>query len=99
MEIDGKKYDLTKFANEINMKEIIGDNKELKSIFDYYDNLDGKKDGKLTYVSLYGLDEAKCKLACKLNICHDIMRKQDLKSDILEEIICALGKRAGIECI
>lgn len=55
-----------------------------------------KNEGKLTYVSLYGLDGAKCKLACKLDICRDIIQKQELNSEIIVDIINNLAKRAEI---
>jgi len=55
-----------------------------------------KAEGKLTYVSLYGLEDAKCKLSCMLENCCDIMKKQDLKSDIIVEIMSKIKKRAGI---
>jgi geranylgeranyl diphosphate synthase type II len=55
-----------------------------------------KLEGKLTYVSLYGLEEAKCKLACLFEICRDIMRKQSLKSVIIDDMIKQISERAGI---
>lgn len=55
-----------------------------------------KQEGKLTYVSLYGLDKSKCKLTCMLNECRDIMNKQRLNSDIFKEIIDSITKRVGI---
>ena len=51
-----------------------------------------KSSGKLTYVSLYGLDNAKCKLACLLDECYDKIQK----SEILKEIIDDIKKRVGI---
>lgn len=55
-----------------------------------------KEEGKLTYVSLYGLDEAKCKLSCLFKECYAIMEKQDLKSEIFDEMIKKIMKRVGI---
>ena len=55
-----------------------------------------KQSGKLTYVSLYGLEQAKCKLACILKVCHDIMDEQNIKSEIFEEIIEKIQKGAKI---
>lgn len=55
-----------------------------------------KAEGKLTYVSLYGLEEAKCKLACLLSKCHDIMEQQNIKSDVYKNMINKIGERAGI---
>jgi len=55
-----------------------------------------KQEGKLTYVSLYGLENAKCKLSCLLDKCRDIMIKQNYNSIIFNEIIDSISKRAGI---
>lgn len=55
-----------------------------------------KQEGKLTYVSLYGLENAKCKLSCILDKCRDIMNKQGFESEIFVEIINNLIKRVGI---
>lgn len=55
-----------------------------------------KAEGKLTYVSLYGLEEAKCKLSCLTDECCDIMAKQNIKSEIFEDMIGRILKGAGI---
>ena len=55
-----------------------------------------KKENKLTYVSLYGLESAKCKLSCKLTHCRDIMDKQSFNSKIFNDIIEQIQKRVGI---
>ena len=55
-----------------------------------------KEEGKLTYVSLYGLEEAKCKLSCLFEKCNDIIKKQDFKSEIIEDMIEKIKKRVGI---
>lgn len=55
-----------------------------------------KEEGKLTYVSLYGIDESKCKLACLFEKCHDIMSKQDINSEIIKDMIKKISERAGI---
>ena len=57
-----------------------------------------KEENKLTYVSLYGLEQAKCKLSCKLKDCRAIMEKQNFESEIFNEIIEQISKRTGIEC-
>ncbi len=49
---------------------------------------------KLTYVSMYGLDNAKCKLTCLLKKCDDIIEKYN--SEILREIIQGIRKRVGV---
>ena len=55
-----------------------------------------KEEGKLTYVSLYGIDESKCKLACLFKKCHDIMNKQDINSEIIKDMIKKISERVGI---
>lgn len=55
-----------------------------------------KEEGKLTYVSLYGLEDAKCKLSCLFEKCCDIMKKQNLESEIFEDMIKKIMERAGI---
>lgn len=55
-----------------------------------------KEEGKLTYVSLYGLDEAKCKLSCLFEKCCDIMKKQNMESEIFPNMIKKINERVGI---
>ncbi len=50
--------------------------------------------GKLTYVTLYGLDNAKCKLTCLLEKCDVIIDKYN--SEILREILNGIRKRIGV---
>ena len=52
-----------------------------------------KNAGKLTYVSLYGLNEAKNKCNCLINECYGIISKY--KSEILKEILEKLKNRVG----
>ena len=55
-----------------------------------------KIEGKLTFVSLYGLEEAKCKLACLFDKCYDIMNEQNINSDVFTDVIEQIKKRVGI---
>lgn len=55
-----------------------------------------KQEGKLTYVSLYGLDNAKCKLSCLFKKCCDIMNERNLQSEIFKNMIESIKERAGI---
>ena len=50
--------------------------------------------GKLTYISMYGLDNAKCKLTCLLEKCDVIINKYN--SEILREIVKGIRKRVGV---
>lgn len=50
--------------------------------------------GKLTYVTFYGLNNAKCKLTCLLEKCDVIIDKYN--SEILKEIVKGIRKRTGV---
>ena len=52
-----------------------------------------KASGKLTYVSLYGLSNAKMKFHCLMEECYDIINEYD--SDIFKEILDKLKNRVG----
>ena len=49
---------------------------------------------KLTYVTFFGLDNAKCKLTCLLDECDVIINKYN--SQILRDIITGIRKRTGV---
>ena len=53
-----------------------------------------EREGKLTYVSMYGLDNAKCKLLALIEKC-DNMNKE-YNSEILKEILSGIRKRVKI---
>jgi geranylgeranyl diphosphate synthase type II len=55
-----------------------------------------KNEGKLTYVTLYGLEGAKCKLSCLLQRSRDIIEEQNFKSEIFEEIINNIIERVEL---
>ena len=52
-----------------------------------------KEAGKLTYVTLYGLDNARKKVKELIADCHNIINKYDSKilSEILEKIVSKVG--------
>ena len=52
-----------------------------------------KNSGKLTYVSLYGLEEAKHKFNYLIRECYGIIEKYN--SDIFKEILDKLENRVG----
>ena len=52
-----------------------------------------KNSGKLTYVSLYGLEEAKCKFNYLIRECYDII--EEYRSDVFREILDKLEDRVG----
>ncbi len=53
-----------------------------------------KEEGKLTYTSLYGLEKAKNDLNTLIDKCLDILHKNELKSEIFEQILAKI-KVAG----
>ena len=55
-----------------------------------------KEAGKLTYTTLYGLDNAKCKVDCLIKECYDIMKKISLNSAIFDELLNSIVKRSGL---
>ncbi len=96
---DEQLFVITEFAKKFGLAfQIADDILDEISTFEQMGKTLGKdkEEGKLTYVSLYGLDEAKCKLSCLMSECRDIMKKQNLKSDIFDGIIDNILKRAGI---
>lgn len=52
--------------------------------------------GKLTSVRLYGVEKSKLKISCLINRCRDIMKEQDFKSEVLEQILTDIIKRVGL---
>lgn len=86
-----------KFAKDFGLAfQIADDILDVVSDFETMGKTLGKdaNSGKLTYVSMYGLDNAKCKLTCLLENCDDIINKYN--SDILREIIKGIRKRTGV---
>jgi len=86
-----------KFANIFGLAfQIADDILDVISDFETMGKTLGKdeKVKKLTYVSMYGLDNAKCKLACLLKECDVIIDKYNSK--ILREMLQGIRKRVGI---
>ena len=55
-----------------------------------------KQAGKLTYVSAFGIENAKCKLTCLFKECYAILREHNIQSQIFEEIIEGIKKRVKL---
>lgn len=86
---------VTDFAQKLGFAfQIADDILDVTSTFEEIGKTPNKDEleGKLTYVSLFGLDNAKCKLTCLLNECYGMMNK----SDIFTEIINKMREKAGI---
>jgi geranylgeranyl pyrophosphate synthase len=96
---DEKISEVTEFARNFGLAfQIADDILDEISTFEQMGKTMGKDkdENKLTYVSLYGLEDAKCKLSCILAQCRDTMKKQNFNSVIFNEIIVQLYKRVGI---
>ena len=96
---DEKISEVTEFARNFGLAfQIADDILDEISTFEQMGKTIGKDkdENKLTYVSLYGLEDAKCKLSCILAQCRDTMKKQNFNSVIFNEIIVQLYKRVGI---
>lgn len=93
---DEQLEEMTEFANKLGLAfQIADDILDEISTFEEMGKTLGKdkNSGKLTYVSLYGLEKAKCKLACLLEECYAKIEK----SSIFKEIINDIRKRVKIE--
>ncbi len=96
---DDKIVSITEFAKKFGLAfQVADDILDEVSTFEQMGKTMGKDkdEGKLTYVTLYGLENAKCKLSCLLDECHDIIDKQGFHSVLISEIITHTGERAGI---
>ncbi len=96
---DEKLKIMTEFAEKLGLAfQIADDVLDEISTFEALGKTPGKdKDaGKLTYVSLYGLDNAKCKLACLFDECYDIFKKYDIDSQVFTDIIEGIKQRVKI---
>ena len=96
---DEKLEALTEFAENFGLAfQIADDILDEISTFEEMGKTLGKdkEEGKLTYVSLYGLEESKCKLACLFKKCWDIMKEQNFESEIFKDMIKKINERVGI---
>ena len=96
---DDKLQSITDFAQKFGLAfQVADDILDEVSTFEQMGKTIGKdkNEGKLTYVSLYGLEQAKCKLSCLLDECRDILKKQGVYSSVIDEIIEHTGERTGI---
>ena len=90
---------LTEFAEKLGLASQIADDVlDEITTFDALAKTPGKDKnaGKLTYVSLFGIENSKCKLTCLFDECYDIMNAHELKSQIFTDIIEGIKKRVKI---
>lgn len=82
--------DITEFGQYMGVAfQIADDILDVTSTFEEMGKTMGKdeQEGKLTYVSLYGLEKAKSDLNHIINKCFDILNKNNLNSEIFEQIL------------
>jgi len=92
---ENKLIELTGFAEQLGLAfQIADDILDEISTFEEMGKTLGKdkNSGKLTYTSLYGLEDAKCKLTCLLDECYDKIQE----SVVFKEIIDSIRERVGI---
>jgi len=90
---------ITEFAQKLGVAfQISDDILDVISSFEEMGKTIGKDENadKLTYVTLYGLEKSKYKLACLLDECYDNIETFNIKSEPLKEIISGIKKRVGI---
>ena len=54
-----------------------------------------KEEGKLTYTALFGIEKAKCELNCLLDKAYDILKKQNIESEIFNSIINSIREKVN----
>ena len=82
--------DITKFGHILGVAfQIADDILDETSTFEEMGKTMGKdkEEGKLTYTSLYGLEKAKNDLNNLINKCYEILAKNNLKSEVFEQIL------------
>ena len=82
--------EITEFGQTMGVAfQIADDILDVTSTFEEMGKTLGKdeQEGKLTYVSLYGLDKAKEDLNKMIDKCFEILNKNNLKSEIFEKIL------------
>ena len=52
-----------------------------------------KEEGKLTYTALFGLEKSKHELNCLLDKAYDILKKQNIESEIFNSIINSIREK------
>ena len=87
---DNQINDITEFGQKMGVAfQIADDILDVTSTFEQMGKTLGKDEnaGKLTYVSLYGLNKAKEDLNSNINECFEILNKHSLNSDIFKQIL------------
>ena len=90
---------ISEFAQKLGVAfQISDDILDVISTFEEMGKTIGKDENsdKLTYVTLYGLEESKRKLSCLIDECYGMIKEFNIQSEPLLEIISGIKKRVGI---
>lgn len=96
---DEKLAVMTEFAEKLGVAfQVADDILDETSTFEALGKTPGKdkQAGKLTYVSLFGIENAKCKLTCLFKECYDILKKHEIESQIFTDIIEGIKQRVKL---
>ena len=101
--VAGVSDDVLNMLDELGLKlgfafQICDDILDETSTFEEMGKTLGKDEAeeKSTYTRLYGLKNAECKVNCLLDECYDILSKYNIKSDIIEDIIASIKRKAKV---
>ena len=101
--VAGVSDDVLNMLDELGLKlgfafQICDDILDETSTFEEMGKTLGKDEAeeKSTYTRLYGLKNAECKVNCLLDECYAILNKHNIKSEILEDIIASVKRKAKV---
>jgi len=101
--VAGVSDDVLNILDELGLKlgfafQICDDILDETSTFEEMGKTLGKDEAeeKSTYTRLYGLKTAECKVNCLLDECYDILNKHNIKSEIIEDIIASIKRKAKV---
>ena len=92
---DKQLEDITEFGQYLGVAfQIADDILDVTSTFEEMGKTLGKdqQEGKLTYVSLYGLEKARTDLQTYITKCNEILKKHNIKSEIFNQILNKIKK-------
>lgn len=101
--VAGVSDDILSMLDELGLKlgfafQICDDILDETSTFEEMGKTLGKDEAeeKSTYTRLYGLKNAECKVNCLLDECYDILNKHNIKSEVIENIIASVKRKAKV---
>lgn len=101
--VAGVSEDILNILDELGLKlgfafQICDDILDETSTFEEMGKTLGKDEAeeKSTYTRIYGLKNAECKVNCLLDECYDILNKHNIKSEVIENIIASVKRKAKV---